>query len=57
MPINKSKNKQFLMTLPVDLLEKVEQYWHENRLPNRNEAIRQLLYKALSMRQPTNPED
>lgn len=47
MPVDKDKNKQFLLTLPMELLEQVENYWHENKLPNRNEAIRELLQKAL----------
>jgi metal-responsive CopG/Arc/MetJ family transcriptional regulator len=47
MPIDKQKNKQILLMLPVELLEQVEQYWHIQQLPNRNEAIRSLLLAAL----------
>ena len=47
MAVDKEKNAQFLLTLPNELLEKVEEYWHENRIKNRNEAIRELLVKGL----------
>lgn len=47
MAIDKDKNTQILVTFPNDLLEEIEQYWHENKLMNRNEAIRQLIIKGL----------
>lgn len=47
MTVDKEKNKQILLTLPIELFDKVEQYWHDNKLPNRNEAIRELVIKGL----------
>ena len=47
MTIDKEKNKQILLTLPNDLAEKVERYWHEKKLKNRNEAIRELISRGL----------
>ena len=47
MTIDKHKNKQVLLTLTNELLEQVEQYWHEHKLPNRNEAIRNLIAQGL----------
>jgi metal-responsive CopG/Arc/MetJ family transcriptional regulator len=35
------------MIFSEELLKRVEDYWHEKRLPNRAEAIRQLLEKGL----------
>jgi metal-responsive CopG/Arc/MetJ family transcriptional regulator len=35
------------LLLPPDLLEKLDDYWHTKRLESRNEAIRELLHKAL----------
>lgn len=47
MSVDKGKNTQILVTFPNELLEKVEAYWHDNRLKNRNEAIRNLVQKGL----------
>ncbi|WP_335871974.1 ribbon-helix-helix domain-containing protein [Bacillus sp. 2205SS5-2] len=47
MAVDKTKNKQVLVTFPNELLEKITEYWHENQIPNRNEAIRELIIEAL----------
>lgn len=36
-----------LVNFPRELLAEVDDYWHERRLPNRNEGIRQLIQKGL----------
>ena len=45
--IDKDKNVQVLITIPLELLEEIENYWHENKLKNRTEAIRELIIKGL----------
>ena len=35
------------LTLPDDLAQMVDDYWHRMRLSSRNEAIRRLLWVAL----------
>ena len=47
MAINKKRNTQILVTFPNDLVEKIEKYWHDNKLKSRTEAIRDLLQKGL----------
>lgn len=47
MAVDKNKNTQILVTFPNDLLELVNQYWHDEKLMNRNEAIRQLVSAGL----------
>ena len=47
LPVDKGKNTQILVTFPNELLEKIETYWHEKQLMNRNEAIRELVTKGL----------
>jgi metal-responsive CopG/Arc/MetJ family transcriptional regulator len=42
-----TKQPVVTMIFSSDLLKRVEDYWHENRLPNRTQAIRQLLEKGL----------
>jgi len=42
-----SKNPKILMTLTRDLIDKVDDYRYENRIPSRSEAIRRLLIEAL----------
>ena len=44
MPTNKSK---ILLILDEDLLNRIEDYRYENRIPSRTEAIRQLLEMGL----------
>jgi len=43
MAVDKEKNVQILVTFPNDMLEDIEKYWHEQKLKNRNEAIRKLV--------------
>lgn len=52
MTVDKEKNVQVLVTFPRDLLEKIEAYWHDNKLKNRNEAIRQLVELGLQTVKP-----
>jgi len=47
MAVDKEKNKQILVTFPNEVLEQIETYWHDNKLKNRNEAIRELVQKGL----------
>ena len=42
-----TKKPQVLLTLDEELLEKIEDYRYENRIPTRSETIRTLLRKAL----------
>lgn len=49
MTIDKTKNKQVLITLPIELVEEIENYWHNQELPNRNEAIRELIRHGLKI--------
>jgi metal-responsive CopG/Arc/MetJ family transcriptional regulator len=48
MSVDKEINRQVLVTFPKDLLELIENYWHDNKLQNRNEAIRELVKIGLS---------
>jgi len=50
--VDKEKNTQVLVTFPSELLEEIEQYWHDNKLKNRNEAIRQLIQRGLEKNKP-----
>ncbi len=47
MAVDKEKNTQVLVTFPNEMLQEIENYWYENRLKNRNEAIRELITKGL----------
>jgi len=47
MAVDKTKNSQVLVTFPNDLLDEIETFWHNNKLSNRNEAIRILVKKGL----------
>jgi metal-responsive CopG/Arc/MetJ family transcriptional regulator len=47
MAIDKTKNTQILVTFPNEVIEEIEKYWHENRLKNRTEAIRELVQIGL----------
>ena len=48
MAVNKDKYTQILVTFTKEQVEQIENYWHENKLKNRNEAIRQVVDKWLS---------
>lgn len=45
--IDKDKNTQVLITIPHEMLEKIEDFQFENRIKNRSEAIRILINKGL----------
>lgn len=47
MAIDKDVNAQLLLTLPKELLKKIEDYQFDNRIPSRSEAIRILIEKGL----------
>lgn len=47
MAIDKDVNAQLLLTLPKELLKKIEDYQFDNRIPSRSEAIRNLIEKGL----------
>lgn len=47
MAIDDSINVQVLLTLPKELLKKIEDYQFENRIKNRSEALRILISKGL----------
>lgn len=47
MAIDKEKNVQVLITIPLELLKEIEAYWHENKINNRTEAIRKLIISGL----------
>jgi len=51
LAVDKEKNTQVLVTFPNELLEEIHNYWHENKIKNRNEAIRQLIIKGLEKSQ------
>lgn len=52
MAVDKTKNTQVLVTFPNELVEEIEKYWHDKKLKNRNEAIRELVFKGLN-KKPT----
>lgn len=43
----KATDTRTTLNLPAALAETVDDYWHTMRLSSRNEAIRELLAKAL----------
>ena len=47
LAVDKDKNVQVLVTFPNGMLEQIETYWHDNKLKNRNEAIRELVETSL----------
>ncbi len=47
MAVNKEENTQILVTFPNEMVEQIKEYWHEKKLNNRNEAIRELVRKGL----------
>ncbi|WP_373712064.1 ribbon-helix-helix domain-containing protein [Jeotgalibaca porci] len=47
MAIDKSENTQVLLTISKELLKLIEDYQFDNRIPNRSEAIRELIQKGL----------
>ncbi|MED4017009.1 ribbon-helix-helix domain-containing protein [Sutcliffiella cohnii] len=51
MAVDKTKNTQILVTFPNEMVDQIVEYWHENKLKNRNEAIRELVEKGLKKEQ------
>ncbi len=47
MIVDKKVNVQLLVTFPKGLIRDIENYWHENHLKSRSEAIRELVVKGL----------
>lgn len=47
MAVDKNKHTQILVTIPNEMLQEIEKYWHDKKLKNRNEAIRQLIFISL----------
>lgn len=50
MAIDKKENTQILVTFPKEMVKEIEKYWHDNKLKNRTEAIRDLIQKGLESR-------
>jgi hypothetical protein len=46
MAVDKDIYKQILVTFTHEQVQKIETFWHENKLKNRNEAIRMLVEKG-----------
>ena len=44
-----TKKPQVLLTLDEELLERIDDYRYENRIPTRSEAMRHLIRKALGI--------
>ncbi|WP_214797666.1 ribbon-helix-helix domain-containing protein [Exiguobacterium sp. s5] len=55
MAIDKTKNSQILITLPNEMVERIESYWHDQKLKSRSEAIRTLIENALDEQQKERP--
>ncbi|MEX2462063.1 MAG: ribbon-helix-helix domain-containing protein [Paenibacillaceae bacterium] len=49
MAIDKEKNTQILVTFPIELVEQIENHFHNKKLKNRSEAIRDLVIKGLEV--------
>ncbi|MFD2703796.1 ribbon-helix-helix domain-containing protein [Paenibacillus shunpengii] len=47
MAVDKEKNKQILVTFPNETVVEIEKYWHNKKLKNRSEAIRELVILGL----------
>lgn len=47
MAVDKEKHTQILVTFPNEMMAEIERYWHERRIKNRSEAIRELVQIAL----------
>ncbi|MEN8648935.1 hypothetical protein ABFE25_30820 [Bacillus toyonensis] len=48
MAVNKDKYTLILVTFTKETVEQIENYWHANKLKNRNEVIRQIVDNGLS---------
>ncbi len=55
MAVDKTKNAQILLTIPHELLEEVENYWHDKRLKSRNAGILDLIQESLDSYKSKEP--
>lgn len=51
-----TKKPQVLLTLDDELLERIEDYRYENRIPTRSEALRNLIKIGLKNDRRNQPE-
>ncbi|MNC76871.1 hypothetical protein D3C75_1286880 [compost metagenome] len=49
MAVDKDKNTQILVTFPNDMVDDIKEFWHDQKLSNRSEAIRALVLKGLEV--------
>ena len=49
--LDKSKFTAITISITPDVLDDIKNYWHENRLKNRSEAIRELIKMGLQKEQ------
>lgn len=56
MAVDKDKNTQILVTFPNEMVNEIEQFWHDNKLKNRNEAIRELVTRGIKSQKSANVE-
>jgi len=47
LAVDKDKNTQVLVTFPNEMLDEIKEFWHNEKLSNRNVAIRTLITKGL----------
>ena len=47
MAVRKDLNNQFVLTLPNELDDQVNEFWHEERMSNRNDGVRELIRLGL----------
>ncbi|MNC15660.1 HNH endonuclease [compost metagenome] len=45
--IDKNRFSQILMTFPNEMVEEIEAFWHDEKIKNRSEAIRELVVRGL----------
>jgi metal-responsive CopG/Arc/MetJ family transcriptional regulator len=43
------------LRISAEMAERIDAYWHEHRIKNRAEAIRELLERGLKRDQPDEP--
>lgn len=48
MTVNKDKYTQILVTFKKEQVKQIEDFGHDNKISNRNEAIRSIVDKGLS---------
>lgn len=55
MAVDKTKNAQILLTIPLELLDEVENYWHDKKLKSRNAGILDLIQESLDSYKSKEP--